>query len=498
MPGKVVASTNRTKLAYTLEATAGVTPNNPPWQEVLTGSNGFKLSPKRGRSKDIRADGQAPGTFLTDIESSGSVAFEMKFAAWDDWFRMALKNDWARKAYRDNAGVADSVITAATASTDAYTVTNPGGVAAFVPGHLVLATGFGQAANNSLFKALAGTTSTNVNAPAAPGLTDETVPPGTAKLQAVGFEGATADITATASGLGSTALNFTTLGLQAGEWVYVGGTAAGNQFATAANRGWARVSAIAATALTFDVLPTGWTTDSGTGKAIQVFFGDFLKNGTTIYSASFERQQLGIAVPTYEYFNGQFLNNLQMQIAGAKEIDLSAEFLGLGGDPIATSRKAGSTDIAASSVYGTMTATANIGDLVEGGVSVMGGTNCMIGATLRVQNNISRDALPGPLGTAAITVGAFMVSGNIDTYLGDQTILAKGINDTPSSFSFPVGYASGNREGYRVDLPYIKLAPDSDIPGANQGRKVSGPFEAEPHPTLGYTMSIGRFYYLPG
>jgi hypothetical protein len=269
-----------------------------------------------------------------------------------------------------------------------------------------------------------------------------------------------------------------------------------NRFATTALRGWARVSSVAQNALDYDVLPAGWTTDDGSGKSIQVFFGDFLKNGTTLKAFSFERQQQDIAVPAYEYFNGDFLNNLSLAIAGAKEIDMTSEWLGLGGLPITTVRMAGSSDKAAST-YGSMTATANIGDLVEGGVSIMGGANCMSAANIRITNNITRTALPGPLGTAAINVGAFTVSGNVDTYLGDGTILAKGINDTLSSFSFPVNYASGNREGYRFDLPAIKLATESDIPGQNTGRMVSGPFEAEPHPTLGYTMSIGRFWYLP-
>lgn len=492
MTGQVVASTNRSKTSYCLEATHGVTPANPVWREILIGSNGLKLSPKRGRSKDIRSDGQAAGTFLTDVEQSGQIAFELKFEHWDDWFKMALRNDWVRKAYRDNGGVADSVITAVEADDDTYTVVDQ--AVDFAVGHLVLASGFVAAANNLLFRAAVGTSGVAVVSPN--GRVDDAAPAANAKLQAVGFEGAAGDITATADGLASTALDFTSLGLVVGEWHKIGGANAANQFATAANRGWARVATVAQNAVTYDVLPVGWGVDNGAGKAVQVFFGDFLRNGTVLTSASFERQQHGIAVSTYEYFTGDFLNNLSLTIAGGKELDLTAEFIGLGGDPIGTARKAGSTDKPALT-YGTMTATANIGDLVEGGVSIMGGANCMSAGSIRITNNVSREALPGPLGTAAINVGAFMVSGSIDTYLGDGTILAKGINDTPSSFSCPFIYASGNKEGYRFDLPYIKLTPDSDIPGANQGRKVAGPFEAEPHPTLGYTMSIGRFHYLP-
>jgi hypothetical protein len=332
----------------------------------------------------------------------------------------------------------------------------------------------------------------------AQGLVSEPVPPAAARLRAVGFVGASGDITATATGLGSTTLNFTTLGLVVGEWHWIGGTAAGNKFATAP-RGWARLSVIAANALTYDILPTGWGVDAGAGKTIQVFFGDFLPNGTTspfFDSYSFERQQRDLAAINYEYFTGDFPNNMTISLAGGKEIDASIDWLGMSGTAMSTTRFAGSTDVVAST-YGTLTASANVGDLIEGTVSLLTGANCMSGASIKIANNVSRDVVVGPLGSAAIIFGAFTVNGNIDTYLGDATILAKGPNDTLSAFSTMIGYSSGNREAYRVDVPAIRLTPDSDISGANQARKVSGPFEAEPHATLGYTISLGRFAYLP-
>lgn len=490
----IVPSTNRSKSSWLRETTPGVIPASPVWNEAFVTANQLKLTPVRGRSKDIRSDGQAGGTFLTDLSSGGSVPVELKFKHWDSFLESAIKSRFTRKAYRDNNGTADSKITAVTASSDTYTVLNEG--QAFAAGLLVLPSGFGQAGNNAMFRAQSGTSSTSVVAPSAPGLTDETVPPANAVLQAVGFEGAEDDITATASGLASTLLDFTTLGIQVGEWQFVGGAASGNQFATAANRGWARVSAIAANALTYDVLPSGWGVDDGEGKSIQVFFGDFAKNGTTVDSYAWERQQLDISQPTYEYFKGEFLNNLTLQIPGGKEIDMTMEFLGLGGTVPSTTRFAGSTDKSAPT-YGTMTAAANIGVLSEGGASVMGAGNIMSAGSIKIANNISREVVPGALGESAINVGALMVSGNVDTYFGDGSYLAKGANDTASSFSTMFRYATGNREGYRFDLPYIKLTPDSDIAGQNQARKIAGPFEAEPHPALGYTISIGRFWYLP-
>jgi hypothetical protein len=492
--GGLVASNNFSKTSFIREVVHGVTPATPAWQEIPVVSNSLKLSPSRGRSKDIRADGQAGGSFLLDLSNAGALAIELKFKHWDSFFESALRNRWVNKAVRDNNGVADSVITDVNATGGVVTCTTG---TAFAANHICLASGFGLAANNGIFNCTTG--SATVPAFNSQGLLSEPVPPAAARIRAIGFIApSAADITAVAAGLASTVADFTTFGIVVGEWHWIGGTAAGNKFATAP-RGWARVGAIAAHLLTYDILPTGWVVDAGVGKTLQVFFGDFLPNGTTspfFDSYSFEGQQRDLAAVNYEYFTGDFLNNATISLAGGKEIDASFDWLGMGGTAMSTTRFAGSTDVAALT-YGTLTASANVGDLIEGGVSLLTGANCMSGASIKIANNVTRDVVVGPLGSAAIIFGAFTVNGNVDTYLGDATILAKGPNDTLSSFSTMIGYSSGNREAYRVDMPAIRLTPESGISGANQARKVSGPFEAEPHATLGYTISLGRFAYLP-
>ena len=111
----------------------------------------------------------------------------------------------------------DSEITAVTDSSDTYTV-NSGGTA-FKAGHLAKAEGFTNAANNRMFK-VASSTGTTVVAAGTPALIDEIAPPSTAKLQVIGFERTSGDITATSTGLGATADyiwgGHVRLGLQAG------------------------------------------------------------------------------------------------------------------------------------------------------------------------------------------------------------------------------------------------------------------------------------------
>src|SRR6185295_9915476 len=94
------------------------------------------------------------------------------------------------------------------------------------------AEGFTNAANNQLFRVASSSATTIVGT--ALSLTAETAPPGTAKLKVVGFQGAAADLVATSTGLTSTLLNFTTLGLSVGRWIKIGGTATADKFVPAA------------------------------------------------------------------------------------------------------------------------------------------------------------------------------------------------------------------------------------------------------------------------
>ncbi|MFT4117464.1 phage tail tube protein [Bradyrhizobium sp.] len=495
----LVPSTNQTKQSYVRKSAAnyGVKPVNPAWQEFRNGNFGLKASPTRGRSNDRRGDGQAGGTFLTDLSNAGSIGTELKFKHLDDLLEAALKGDWQNQALIKVATLDTEI---SDVSTTTLTVAAGGGN--FKTGHLTRLLGFPTAGNNKVAR-VASNTGTSIVYPAATFTAEADPIPVGASVRVVGFQGASGDLVATTTGgnaLTSTALDFTTLGNGVGDgrWVYIGGGAAGEKFATAACNGWARIAqgGVAAKRLSFDVVPDGFGADAGTGKTISVYTGDFLRNGTTIWAFDWESQQSGVAATMYEYFYDTLVNGLTVTLTGGKEITVSFDFVGNQAQAIGTVRYAGSTDVAPPT-YGTMTCTTNVGDLTEGGVTLMGGVNCMSSGSIKVANNIGREPVVGPLGASATNVGAFTGSGNVDTYLADPTIMAKGINNTLSSFATFTGNNDGDKEGYRWDFPAIRLTPDSEVGASNQARKVSGPFDAEPHPSLGYTMSVGRFWYMP-
>lgn len=486
-------STNRVKLSKVREVTFGITPTSPVFKTQRQTSSSLALNPQTVVSNEIRSDRQVTDLVLVGLQAGGDVGHEISFKAVDDDLEEALQGTWSLKPVRDNAGTADSVITAVTASSDTYTTTDTG--ADFVAGMLVWAEGFTNAGNNSLFKAQSGSGGTAVVAPSSPGLTDESAPPGAAVLRAVGFEGASGDIVAVASGLTSTALDFTTLGLAAGEWVRVGGTTTGSKFATATSNGWCRISAIAAASLTFDVVPSGWTTDAGTGKTIQVYFGDFLTNGSTKRSSTFERQYLDHSPVNYEYLTGMTLDQLSVT-AGAQAIaTYTAQYVGAGGSITAT-RASGATDVAAPT-KAVLNTSSNVGRIAFNGAEITG-PNYVTSAAFTINNNLRRQNAVGSIAAVGIGNGEFSVTGTLETYFGDASVLDKVIGNTLTSFDMRLGRSDGNREKLVFDFPSIKLSSGSPTVSAkNADVNLSAGFTAFMHATLGYTMSAGRFHYLP-
>jgi hypothetical protein len=172
-------------------------------------------------------------------------------------------------------------------------------VAAFQPNHLILASNFASPLNVGVMLASAVAGAVITAAPVAGGATVVDRAPGAAaKLKAVGYRLSAA---ATITGLlvfpctltDTGGVDFTTLGLHAGEWLYigdVGNVAAGSNYnftgATSGLllRGYARIAGITPTALTFDFTTFGGNGDASgaTTAGVNIWFGNFLANQTTL------------------------------------------------------------------------------------------------------------------------------------------------------------------------------------------------------------------------
>lgn len=193
-------------------------------------------------------------------------------------------------------------------------------VAGFAAGHLVRAAGFASPTNNGLFSVVsnaAGVLTVNENTAA------EASPPAAASLEVVGMQGASGDISMTYAGgvcqLVSASNAFAKLTLIPGQWVFIGGDAAGSAFATV--KGYARVSVVTAGALTLDKTTFTPVADAGVGKTVEIFTGSVLRsedNPANIVRRSFQFERtLGndASGVQSQYVSGSLANKFTLNLA---------------------------------------------------------------------------------------------------------------------------------------------------------------------------------------
>lgn len=472
-----MTSSNRVALSCVRESTPGVTPVTPRMRYVRMTGEGLAFQPNYVDSDEIRVDRMLGDPILVMKDSSGPVNVEISYpednSPLSEFYRSAMFNAWVNTPTFDNDGTADSVITDAGTVANTYSV-NSGGAAVKL-GHLVQATGFAQAANNQIFRVASSTATTIVGT--ALSLTAETAPPAAAKLKVIGFQGAAADLTALADGIGSTALDFTTLGLSVGQWIKIGGTLDASTFAFLVTAGavaraaaWARITAIEATKLTLDNLPTGWTTDAGTGKTIKVFFGDQIKNGVTLSSMTFERGFAGQAVPTYIVNAGMVADTFVHTFASRDKLKGVVNFKGMGGSQGTVSLDA-SPDAATTNQV--LAANANVGRLAEAG-SQLTSPNWAKSLEFTINNNLRMVESIDSQSPVAIREGECTVSGKISTYFGDNTLLQKFFNNTATAINARV---TKNGQGLIYQFPRVTLRGGGNPSAAGKNQDVMADFD---------------------
>ncbi len=239
--------TEGTSLAMVMETTLGSrTPPATGWFTLDPNSYGefgasFKKLPRSIISKSL----QAQKGMLVD-EDSG-ISFEVDITK-DNIDRIG--ESLYRSVTKHGGNTGQSQWRPSSVTSTKYVVDADGDL---TERHLVVGRGFNVEGNNGLHLVGAGSTDTELKAS---GLATESAPPANACVDLAGWRGATGDLFLDTSGmLNSTVANFTTMGLNDFQWVYIGGAADANKFDTVEYFGACRiaVNGIAAHKLTFDM-----------------------------------------------------------------------------------------------------------------------------------------------------------------------------------------------------------------------------------------------------
>lgn len=487
MANKIDSNITGLRCADEVIGTPGVLIGSPVWKPLEPNAYGgfgpqvsltarTPITPSRQRKKGVVTDLDATAGFQSDFvqESLYDLMQGFFFA------------DWREKPNSNPTSVTGT----------AYTVPTPQG-SAFAAGSLIAASGFSTPGNNGL-KVVSSSTATTV---VAAGLTAEASPPAGALVTKVGVQAPSGDIDLTVSGgvavLGSSTLDFTTLGLIPGEWLFIGGDTAVTQFAAAANNGFARVKTITANAVTLDRQPGAMVTDAGTGKTIQLFLGHVIKNESdpALIKARSYQMERSLGAGGWEYVLGCFANTLEIKVTTADKVTVDLGFVGIDAEQRAFGEgaKAGSRpDVPEQGAFNSSSDFSRLRMLNENTSATL--FTYLTELNISINNGITPSKSIGTLGAFDVTAGDFVAAGNVTAYYTSieavQAVRAN--NDISLDFAMVKENA-----GWLFDIPLISLGDGRASVEKDTEIKLPLTMEGAEHPTLHHTMLAVSFTYLP-
>lgn len=495
---------NITGLTFAEESTLGVLPGSPVWYTLEPNSyDDFggaiatvarnPINPSRQRKKGVVTDLDASGGFNTDLTQTNLKRLMQGF----------LFADIREKATTDPMNGVQIAITNVDNVGNDYEAAS--GLDAFAANDLVFAQGFSNAANNGL--------KTVVSAAAASLVVVETLvaevsPPAGASLKTVGVVGAAGDIDVDATGslpaLTSTTLDFTTLGLIPGEWIYIGGDSASLAFANAANNGFARINSIAANRLEFDKTDATMVTEASTTETIQLFFGEVIKNEAAVANQvrrtyQLERQLGDDGGGTQsEYLVGAVPSELTLNVSQADKITVDVNFIATDNE-----QRTGATGLKSGTRPALQEATAfnTSSDFSRTKLALVDAANSNPTAlfafvtefTLSLNNNVSPNKAVGVLGAFDVTAGTFEVGGSITAYFADVTATQAVRNNSDVTQDFVI---AKDNAGICFDVGLVALGDGRA--NVEQDQPITLPLEVSAAANkFDHTLLVNFFDYLP-
>lgn len=491
-----IVKSNNTQWAAAREQTFGVLPGSPSWLQLepngitrwgaeITKVTRNPINKSRQRRKGATVDLDSGVGLDTDLTMEHLIEFAEGFA-------------FASYAHPGGTGVASFVVTAVTAT--GYTVAAAGDLAERT---LIYGRGHVNAANNGLKMVGAASIATEIKTA---GLVAEAAIPASqnAHVDVAGVAGAAADLEIDVNGdLISTLLDFTTLDLTVGQFIWIGGDAALNRFAIAANRGLARITAIAANKLTLDKTTNVLAVDDGAAKEIHIYYGRYLRNVAVDHASYLIRSytvegvfpQLGVGpVDMYQYASGNYCDELAFALPLADKAGLA---IGLVGKDTAVPTTVRATDANAPRVpvrTAAFNTTADIARLIVMETDETGISTYFKDLNLTIRNGVSPEKVLGTLGAIDMNTGDLEVDIEATLVFSNHEVIEAVRENRTVTMHFGLRNDDG---GFVVDLPSMTIeGGELDLP-ENESVTVSMNAMAHQDAVLGTSFSLSLFPYMP-
>jgi hypothetical protein len=494
---------NITGCAYAEEsAELGVLPTNPVWTQIVPNSySDFGGSLTLVTPTPITDTRQQKKGNVVDLSATAGFNQDLTFFNTQGLLPGVLFADFRRKPRQ-----AVTSVNIDSGNPDEYIVASSTG---FRVGQLIKGVNF-KSSNNNRVSPIVAVSATKVEV-ANGVLSNETTTD--SYIQVVGVAGAAGDIHFDATGdfakITSTILDFTTLGLIVGQWIFVGGDADSTKSKIPANNGFKRVRSISAHTLIIDKSFISMTTSTET-VIIHIYFGDVIKNevGTEIKRRSFHFERtLGFSDTDKstevqsEIVTGAVSNEFTINAAQSSLVSVDFSFLGT--DHIQRSTSPLQKDVQKSlsaDPYNTSS------DFSRIKMSLVSDTDeapaplfaFITEATLTVNNNLDPNKAVGVLGAFDITAGIFTVTGSINAYFSNVSAIAAIRNN--ANVTFDVALVKKN-QGIIIDFPLVSLGDGRLNVEQNQSIKIPLSLSAADAEGvalgMGHTILFTFFGYLP-
>lgn len=448
----------------------------------------------------INASRQRKKGTVTDLNASGGFNQDLTPTNLLPVLQGIMFADAREKATTGSLKSAGIPITGVTSTQ----VTAASGLSVFKVNDLVLCSGFGVPSNNGLKKV---TTVASGALTISGGMATEGSPPAAAKVDLVGHEFATNDLSVVLNGnlarITSAAFDLSTVGFVPGEWVYIGGDAGGAQFAT--GTGFGRIGVVTTGYIEMDKLDWTATADAGTGKAVQVFYGFVIKNEsdpTLIKRRTYQLERtLGNDAngQMSEYIVGACPNEFQLDFKQADKVTFDCSFVGLDNEQRdgLTGLKAGSRPtLADADCFNTTSDFSRIKlaivDPTTGSPAALFGFSTDL--QLTVKNNVVPNKSLGVLGAFDTTAGLFEVSGKLTAYFASVAAVQAVRNNSDVTIDLALVKANA---GLVFDVPLISLG-DGRL-AVEKDKAITLPLDlnAAADRKFNHTLLVNVFPYLP-
>lgn len=371
-------------------------------------------------------------------------------------------------------------------------------------GTLIYVRGFDTAINNGIHHVITGSTTTATLIETTTLVNETPGDTANASLEICGRRGASGDLTWTQATrtLGSTALDFTTLGLTVGQALHAGGVSSATQFAGGTLVG--RIDSIAANAIVLSKIQGTLTADdNGAGVTVDILFGRFLRNVPTDSGEFLERyiraemalpDLEAIGTPRFKYVVGGGANTLSLNVPLEDKATMSMGFVATDSQPATVTRELNGDNPLEPRQTAALTTADDIARLRLHELDETGLTTCIKDATFNLTNDVTNEFCIGSAAANNTNQGNFGLTVDLQIQFTDADVEAAVRNNETVGLDALLRNDDG---GIYIDAPSGTLSGgDFELP-ENASVLMNLTFTAFQDEALGTSVGISTFPVLP-